>query len=66
MTDPRADARYTLKDEHTGAEVILTREHLRIIICALAGFELTKDEKVEIKTEYLELLELHQPGTVRR
>lgn len=56
--NPKHDACYTLKNEKTGGEVILTREHLRIIICALAGFPLYDEERKEIRTEYMELLEL--------
>lgn len=64
--DPKANARFTLTDEISGKEVILTEESLRIIICAVAGFELTREERAFIRPEYMELLELHRPGTVRR
>lgn len=65
-TDPKNDACYTLKHEHTGVEVVLMKEHVRIIICALAGFPLDDLERKFIKREYLEILEQFTPGTVRR
>lgn len=65
MTDPHNDACFTLKNEHTGVECILTREHVRIILLALAGFELTREERIEIKQEYLEIMEMHSPGSIK-
>lgn len=65
MVRSMAEPPYTLMANSGLSAIDLDREDLRIIMLALAGFELTREERIHIREFYLYIFEELSPGMLR-